>query len=102
MLILLCCFFASTNFRMHEHIVNGERIAHSHPGAADGHSHSDAQLTTIDLLTQFQSEGTESCFHVEKVAAPIVIIECSHIQEIYSSAELSIKTLRSPPQTRLS
>lgn len=98
LLVLFCWYYAGISLGRHIHIVDGKCVSHSHPGAAKGHTHSSSQLATIDILTHFQSEGAESCSHVEKVAVPAVIFECSHIQEIYNSAELSVKTLRGPPQ----
>ena len=99
MLILLCWFFASTNFRMHEHIVNGERIAHSHPGAADGHSHSDAQLATIDLLAHFLTERPDTPACVGTPLTFVAITNTEHSDCAIYSCILDKHKLRGPPQT---
>lgn len=98
LLVLFCWYYSGISFSGHTHNINGKAVAHSHPGATKGHTHSTAQFNTIDILTHFLSDGPAELFHAENAAVPAVIVECSHIQEIYNSAELSVKTLRGPPQ----
>jgi len=98
LLILFCWYFASTNLRGHVHIINGTTIAHSHPGAYDGHSHSDSQFATIDILTHFQTEQPDVPLCCE--GSPMLVSDaCSEYEDnSHYGCILNAHKLRGPPQ----
>lgn len=102
LLILFCWYYTGSNFSSHLHVINGKSIAHSHPGAAEGHSHSTKQLATIDLLTHFQSE--EPVVHYSTALCLTEVPESK--TEYRSSAFIGLicfnHKLRGPPQIHLS
>lgn len=52
-LILLFAFnYASNNLFLHTHIIDGVKIAHSHPYSADSHQHSRASLDFISQASR--------------------------------------------------
>jgi hypothetical protein len=51
-LLLFVGYFCAANLFSHTHIVNGNKIVHSHPHQK-GHAHTDSELQLIKYLTSF-------------------------------------------------
>lgn len=102
LLVLFCWYYSGISFSGHTHNINGKTVAHSHPGAAKGHTHSTAQFNTIDILTHFLSDGPAELFHAENAVIPADRAETAYTERIFGDAAISTNTLRGPPQGNLS
>ena len=98
LLIIFSCYFTSINFCSHTHVINGHSVGHSHFGGGSEHSHSESQISIIDILSNFQSEDAAAYCGIESPdflisESCIVYRETSHVCQVQSKL-----LLRGPPQ----
>jgi hypothetical protein len=98
--VLFCSYMISITCFVHSHIVDGQRITHSHPykGAPDnpGHSHTAAQFISIALLSHFETLGAAFAGLMYAVSVKIIIRQ-SFCAFIYEQAQIRSYALRAPP-----
>ena len=60
LLSLFLTHLAATTLFSHDHVVDGVKIAHSHPYSSNQHTHTDGQFITIALLSSVISFGDQT------------------------------------------
>ena len=100
LLALFSWYWCSVTLFSHEHIIDGEKIMHSHPLAGSSHSHSSSQAQSISFLSIFLALAGAAGFVLQRFdgfRTEIAIELTEHIL----SADTSVHSLRAPPASLL-
>ncbi|MDR2120980.1 MAG: hypothetical protein LBP64_08955 [Tannerella sp.] len=100
LLALFCSYTASVTCFAHSHVVNGERVTHSHPYRtvpdSAGHSHTAAQFISIALLSHFMALSAVFAAPACVFSGKFAILRFSHTFFVEPTRILSY-ALRAPP-----
>ena len=97
LLTLFVAYQASITMFAHVHYINGVTIVHSHPSADNDHTHTDGQLLTLALVSEWT--GVEPTF-VTLSEVPLSVfdsIECERKSKALSDLYSHCISLRAPP-----
>ena len=100
LLAIFAWYWSGVTLFSHEHLVDGQRVMHSHPFAGNSHNHSSSQIQTISYLAMFIA-----------LAAPMSYALCKfdgfkseiaiNLTEKVVIANKAAYSLRAPPATLL-
>lgn len=93
--LLFVGYFCAANLFLHTHIVNGQKVAHSHP-YREGHTHNSNEYQLIQDLTNFSF-----LYHSVDISLQIVEIELQkpkfYYHKRYTSQKIRYYSNRAPP-----
>ncbi len=97
LLILYMVFQAGTSVFPHTHIVDGEKMVHSHPYSSANHTHTEDQVAAIELLSNVQT--LEVDIQSERIVLRPVLydLEFNGDSSVSSSPHTHCVNLRAPP-----
>ncbi len=97
LLILYLVFQAGTSVFPHTHIIDGEKMVHSHPYSSAGHDHTSDQVKVIELLSSGQTLKVQIPF-IQKVELPVLYeLSFSEGPSILHDPYTRCVSLRAPP-----
>ena len=100
LLVLFIAYQASITAFTHVHYVNGVLISHSHP-FHNKHSHSDASLLVIGLLSHFTSSEPDCCEQLHPVCPLLAMLRVEPGSATVKGKAYRVISLRAPPSFRL-
>ena len=100
LLVLFSWYWSSVTLFSHEHVIDGERIMHSHPLASSSHTHSSSQVQTISYMAIFLALATQMSFDLCKFDGFKSEIAIGLTERIVSTNSLAY-SLRAPPASLL-
>ncbi len=97
LLVLYTVFQLGITVFPHTHILNGEKLVHSHPYSNANHSHSSDQAVVIDRLSSVQTLKAEISF-IRDVELPMLCaLEPDTYSIILKAPHTHCVSLRAPP-----
>ena len=102
LLVLFGWYYSGISLCTHTHVIDGRAVTHSHPGFAEGHSHSTAQFAAINLLTSFDADSPLSPSCIGDVSLTVPESDTTYGAQLSEEDIVSVNTLRGPPQKHLS
>ncbi len=81
----------------HVHIVNGEKVVHSHPYSSANHNHSGDSIATIARLSSVQTLKAEGAFCQEVMLPMLYAVEVARVIDILYAGHTCAVGLRGPP-----
>ncbi len=97
LLVLYLVFQAGITVFPHEHILNGEKLVHSHPYSNADHSHTADQAVTIARLSSVQTLTAETVFCRDIVLPVLYSLETGSDSFNILAAHTRYVNLRGPP-----
>ncbi len=97
LLVLYVLFQTGITVFPHEHILNGEKLVHSHPYSNANHSHSSDQALTIARLSSVQTLAAETAFCQDAQLPVLYALEFDAVPFIIKAPHTHCVGLRAPP-----
>ncbi len=97
LLVLYLVFQAGITVFPHVHIVNGEKVVHSHPYSSANHNHSGDSIATIARLSSVQTLKAESAFCQELMLPMLYAVELAGGVDVIYAGHTHSAGLRGPP-----
>ncbi len=111
LLLLFLAYTGSTGLFFHTHIINGKTVVHSHfylvkdttnstpysTGGAAQHRHSKAELTLIDLLSNWNSEQQFPGTEIPSINPPLIDVITPVGYDYCCHHQTPSQFLRGPP-----
>ncbi len=97
LLVLYVVFQAGISVFPHEHILNGEKLVHSHPYSNANHSHTADQAVTIARLSSVQTLEAQSAFSQEVDLPVLYALEFNEDSSKPKAPQTYCVGLRAPP-----
>ena len=98
LLVLFITYQASITAFTHVHYVNGVLITHSHP-CHNKHSHSDASLLVIGLLSHFISSEPDCCEQLHPMCPLLTVLRVESGSVAVKGKAYRVISLRAPPSS---
>ncbi|WP_274950251.1 hypothetical protein [Bacteroides cutis] len=98
LLVLFIAYQASITAFTHVHYVNGVLVTHSHP-FHNKHSHSDASLLVIGLLSHFISSEPDCCEQLHPMCPLLTVLRVESGSVAVKGKAYRVISLRAPPSS---